>query len=78
MQQSLFYDWKHHIKLFILGGGIKPGEEKGDLVTKSITMLFVEQSWLRAQGLLITKNGCFPTCLDSYIQDIQDLKKRSA
>ena len=30
VQHSLFYDWKHHLKLFGLGGTVKPGEEEGD------------------------------------------------
>ena len=34
LQNNLFYDWKHHLKMFGLGGAIKPGEEEGDRFTK--------------------------------------------
>ena len=39
------------IKLFGLGGPIKPGEEKGDLVTKSINYYAV------CRAVLVTRTG---------------------
>ena len=33
VQHSLFYDCKHNLKLFGLRGAVKPGEEKGLLLT---------------------------------------------
>ena len=43
---DLFYDWKHHIKPFGLGGAVKPMKKKGDGQTDQIDLrraLFVEQ-----------------------------------
>ena len=36
MQHNIFLDRKHHLQLFGLGGTVKPGEEKGHLVTEQI------------------------------------------
>ena len=38
VQQRLFYDRKYHLKLFGLGGAVKPGEDKGDSLTKWMIM----------------------------------------
>ena len=35
MPHSLFYDWKHYLKRFGLGGVVKPREDKGS-ATKEI------------------------------------------
>ena len=47
VQHILFNAWKHHFKLFGLGGTAKPGEEEGHLLSerlnKLITTVFIEQ-----------------------------------
>ena len=41
MQHSLFYDWKHYLLLFLLGGAIKAGDEDYHRIDQWM-MVFVE------------------------------------
>ena len=41
LQHNIFYDWKHHLKPFVLGGALKPWEED-DQANKSMRAVFVE------------------------------------
>ena len=43
MQHSLFYDWKHHLKLFRLGGAVNPWEEEGEQISQLNSTEFVEE-----------------------------------
>ena len=72
MQHSLLYDWKHHLKPFVLGGANKLWRTKGHTLNQLMTTMFVGQP-LALPGL--TEKGLhvllapqqFLSALGSYV-----------
>ena len=58
MQHNLFYDWKHHLKPFGLGGAIKRWEDKGSLTLLTIDENIYPKDIEGIDGVLINDSLC--------------------